>query len=265
MKFKKISTCFLVFFITIFMVSITFGEDRKDIFQNIVSETNGNIVENGMNISYKVKNEGKNECVNWLKLMNLYDKNEKQSENCNYTYNDLLNGENDINLESINKTKNTYKLENTVTINRSDMYSREFQKGNISGYIESKKYDNNTQIYIFIREVYPKEDINSIEKKVKKISGINGCNISVHKYIKIKSSIKDIKLIQSGIIKYLKNIGSENIDTVHINEGFSTVAYTKQYDPIVDNGKYIDLNFAVINESKQNFIILGTPMVDITY
>jgi hypothetical protein len=265
MNFKNTLTWLMVFFIMIFTVSITFAEDRNDIFQSIVSETKGNIIESGISVNYQVKNNGKQECINWLKSMNLYNKSEKQAVKCNYNYYDLLTGENDIQLENAKNVQNTYEPQNTVTINNGDIYCREFQKGKTSGYVESIKDNTNTKIEIFIRDANPKDNINNIEDKVSNIIEVNGYNISVHKYMKVKSSIKNRQLIQNKIVKYLKNIGTENIDTVKINEGFSTVGYTKQYVPISDDGKNIDFNFAVIKESNKNFIILGTPIIDISY
>jgi hypothetical protein len=162
MNFKNTLTWFIVFFITIFTVSITFAEDRNDIFNSIVSETKGKIIESGISANYQVKNNGKQECINWLKSMNLYNKSEKQAVKCNYNYYDLLTGQNDIELEN---AKNTYEPQNTVTINNGDIYCREFEKDKTSGYVESIKDNTNTKIDIFIRDTNPKDNINNIQDK----------------------------------------------------------------------------------------------------
>jgi len=55
------------------------------------------------------------------------------------------------------------------------------------------------------------------------------------------------------------------IETVSINNGLSTVAYTKEYDEKVTNNKLIDFNYAVCNYSSGRYIIIGTPEIITTY
>jgi hypothetical protein len=78
-------------------------------------------------------------------------------------------------------------------------------------------------------------------------------------------SIEDIYEVNEKIIKLLESHSTKNIETVNINNGLSTVAYTKNYDAMVNNNKLIDFNYAVCNYSSGSYIIIGTPEIIITY
>ncbi len=269
MRIKKFLICFIGILIITFSISKTFAAENTDIFNNILVQTNSVTTEIGINVDYEIGIDGKEECTNWLKSANLYDKKiiDKTKSNNNYGYFDILKTASDVETENqggqIKRNLNT--LENCVTISNDKVYCREFEKNNIYGYIESIEDSNGSKISIFMRELNPKENVNDIETKLRKTIGKKAIDINIYKYLKAKSSIKSTKLVQNKIIGYLKGIGTENISTVNINEGYSTMAYTKNFASISDDGKYEDFNYAVLNEFDQNYIILGTPVIDISY
>jgi len=269
MRINKVLICFIGILIITFSISKTSAAENTDIFNNILVPTNSITTEIGINADYEISTGGIEECKNWLKSLNLYDEKiiDKTKAINNYGYLDLLKTASDVNVQKqVPQSKNdTITLENCITINKDKVYCREFQKGNIYGYIESREDNNGSKISIFMRELAPKENINDIEAKVKNAIGKKANDINIYKYLKAKTSVKSVKSIQNRITKYLKDLGAENISTVNINEGYSTMAYTKKFMNILDNGKYEDFNYVVLNQSDQNYIILGTPIIDISY
>lgn len=266
MRVIKVLICSIGILIMNFSMSRTFAADNTDIFSDILVQTNAITTEIGINADYGINTDGKDECKNWLKSMNLYDEKtiDKTKTSNNYGYLDLLKTSSDVDVpKQVAKSKNNIiTLENYITIDKDNVYCREFQKGNIYGYIESREDNNGSKISIFMRELTPNENVKDSETKVKKAIGKKAIDIKIYKYLKAKTLIKSVKLTQNKITNYLKDIGTENISTVNLNEGYSTVAYTKKFINIWDNGKYEDFNYAVLN---QNYIILGTPIIDISY
>ena len=112
----------------------------------------------------------------------------------------------------------------------------------------------------------------ALKKDLSNSIGNRGKNIKYFQYLKAKilvsstdSGVSDIYNINKTIINMLKTHGTENIETVSINNGLSTIAYTKKYENKVNNNKLIDLNYAVCNYSSGRYIIIGTPEIITTY
>ncbi|MDF2503790.1 YwmB family TATA-box binding protein [Clostridium sp.] len=267
MKIKK-NYIFLVVIISItFFMESVLAVENKDIINEVLNRTESVPIEVGVTTYYNINSNGKDECIKWLKSMNLYDKTAVDNVvyKNNYDYVDLLKTANDVQVTDKDIKDKDKHIENKITINDEKVYCREFQSGDIYGYIESRKDGNANNMSLFIRRINEKNNINSLEKQVMKSIDKEANNVISYKYIKAKISNDDVKVTQTKIENYLKNIGSKNISTVEINTGFSTVAYTNKYAPISDNGKLIDFNCAVIKASDGNYIILGTPIIDITY
>lgn len=267
MRIKK-NYIFLVIIISItFLMENVLAAENKDIINEILSRTKSVPIEMGINTYYDIKSDGKDECIKWLELMNLYDNSTPDIvvSNNNYDYEDLLKSGSDVQLEDKNIENKSKNIKNKVTINDNKVYCREFENGDIYGYIESRKDGDVNKINLFIRKISEKGDINNLENQVRSSMDKKAANITFYKYIKAKISKDDVKITQNKIENYLKDIGSRNVSTVEINRGFSTVAYTNKYTPISDNGNLIDFNYAVIKESDGNYIILGTPIIGITY
>jgi hypothetical protein len=73
------------------------------------------------------------------------------------------------------------------------------------------------------------------------------------------------RYVDTTAINILKEHNAANLQTLDINNGFTTVAYTRQYNPIFNSGRLVDLNIAVCAYSNKNFIIIGTPEIFVTY
>lgn len=241
--------------------------ENKDLINEILSKTKSSTVEMGISVYYDINTNGKDECIKWLKDMNLYDNNpsEKSVYDDNYTYEGLLKTENNVQIKDLNVRDKDKNVKNKITINNNNVYCREFENGYIYGYIESRKDGDVNRISIFIRKLSKKNSLNDLQRQINISINKNANNINYYKYIKAKVSKDSVKITQNKIENYLKDIGSKNISTVKVNTGFSSVAYTNKYTPISDNGKLIDFNYAVIKSYDGVYIILGTPIIDITY
>ena len=259
---------FLVIIVSItFLMENVIAFENKDVINEVLNRTKSIPIEVGISTYYDINGNGKDECISWLKSMNLYNETIVDSvvNNDNYDYVDLLKTANDVEVKDKSVKGKDKNIENKVTINDGKVYCREFENGDIYGYIESRKDGNVNKINLFIRKTSEKNDISDLEKQVIKSVDKKANNVTIYRYIKAKISEDSIKTTQEKIENYLKSIGSENMETVEINTGFSTVAYTNKYTPISDNGKLIDFNFAVKKASDGNYIIIGTPIIDITY
>lgn len=262
-----------IYILCIVMISITFlvenvmAVGNKDLINEILNKTKSSAMEMGVIVYYDINADGKDECIKWLKGMKLYDNNpsENLSYSDNYNYEDLLKTENNVQIEAVSIKNRDENIKNKVTINNDKVYCREFQNGYIYGYIESRKDGDINRISIFIRKISKESNWSNLEKQVKMSINSKANNITSYKYIKAKVSKDGVEITQNKIENYLKDIGSKNISTVKVNTGFSSVAYTNKYTPISDNGKLIDFNYAVIKSFDGVYIILGTPIIDITY
>ena len=246
MKKKSITLLCIVLSLIILQINVKFinAQEKVNLFDEILLQTKSKTVEYGLKTSFKAV--------------------EKPKEMCNYL------------IQSLGLNNKEIKL------NRSedeDSYCIEFSGANIEGYIEGLKYnseglkyDDENNITINISKIGKENGLVSLKNKVRDSIGNRGKDIKYFQYLKAKIGdssanigIEDIYGINDGIIKLLKLRGAQNIETVSINNGLSTIAYTKKYDEKVINNKLIDFNYAVCNYSSGRYIIIGTPEIIITY
>ncbi|MCR3758390.1 YwmB family TATA-box binding protein [Clostridium felsineum] len=235
MKYNKLIFCFaLLIFISLLLIcghSIR-AELNQDIFGDIVKDTQSNVVETGVNISFINNGNCKN-------VSNGIIKNIKGSG-----------------------VKNLYS---TVTLDDGLGYCIEFKNSNISGYIEASVLDKDkVKVDIVEEEKVNNNNLNNIEETILG-KDFNCNNLQCYKYLKAKSKIKKIKNIDEKVKKILSSIRAENIKTVKLNKNLSTTAYTKKFNYIRDGNRKVDFNYSVCKYENGNFIIVGTPIIPITY
>lgn len=248
-----------------FIVKDVFGIENHDIFDDILGKTNSIAVETGMTVYYETKNDGKAECVNWLKRMNIYDpkiNNQKVLSSCSKI--NLMAAKMDVDVNELPEF-NSSGILNNITLNDEKVYCREFQNGSVYGYIESRKEEDKTKIEIYIRKLSGKNEIDDLWDNVKNSIGKRNSNIAVYKYLKCRNSNENTSKLQYDIKHLLMDLGAINIAEIKVNKGYSTVAFTNKYAPVKDNGKLIDLNYAVLKANGENYILIATPIIDITY
>ncbi|MCJ7691332.1 MAG: YwmB family TATA-box binding protein [Clostridiaceae bacterium] len=237
MKRKSIVLLCIVLCIIIFGINVSFSDaqEKINLFDEILLETKGEISEYGLQVNFETR--------------------EVPKEVCNYLFQTL---------DLDNKEIKSRIFEN------EDSYSIEFSGGNLKGYIQALKNNNKDVITVNISKVGNENGLVSLKNKFNVNIGYRGENIKYYQYLKAKisedsESVEDIYSVNESIIKILKSHGTKNIETVSINSGLSTVAYTKNYDVVVNNNKLIDFNYAVCNYSSGRYIIIGTPEIITTY
>lgn len=214
----------------LFINSSAYSQNNNiDVFENILDKTNSQIEEFGVKISFEIDGNGEEACVNILKNMGIYEK------------------------ASVNMMKN------------NEMYCLEFNNNDAAGYIENINFDNHNVITVNISKKNNTNGLKELKKKIEDATKNRSKNKKVFQYVKAKLPYSDILNVNNDVVKILRKAKAENIDTVKINNGYSTVAYTKSYEPMKNNGKLMDFNFAVCRYSSGNYLIIGTPVITTNY
>lgn len=263
-KGKKIMVAIATLIISIITTYNAEGLENYDAFNQILKSTSSVTEETGITMYYKINSNGQEECIKWLKAMNLFDGNLKSNSLKDATHKINVIAD-DLKYSSTKKTVNKISINNNVTINDEKEYCVEFEKGTLYGYIESVKNVNGANINLFVRKITNTNELEPLYNKIKNSINRESTDVKSYKYLKAKNNGEDINLTQNKISKLLIDSGAENIATVNINKGYSTVAYIKRFTPMKDNGKYIDFNYAVLKDTGENVVILGTPVIDIAY
>lgn len=234
MKIKNILRKVIITFISLatFMIlssNYIYSKENQGLIDRILLTSEGKTVEYGIKALYRIEGDGEKECNNLIKNLNILKKQDVK----------------------ILKSKDTYCLE--------------FNKDSGEGYIESIIIDNHNYVVINITEKNSKNNLDSLKSKVNDIIGPNRTGVKYFQYIKAKLPNSNLSKINSRIVDLLKKENAENIDTVKLENGFSTVAYTKKYELMKSNGKFMDLNYSLCSYSSGDYLILGTPVLVTIY
>jgi len=239
MKKKSIALLCIVLSLIILQINVSFSnaQEKSNLFDEILLQTKSKTVEYGLKTCFKSREDRKEICNYLVQVLELNHKGIKSNSSEN-----------------------------------ENAYCIEFSGKNVEGYVEALKNENANDITVNISRVGNENGLVSLKNKVSAGIGNRGKNIKYFQYLKAKignntenSKVDDIYVINKKIIKILKVYGTENIETVSINNGLSTVAYTRGYDEMVSNNKLIDFNYAVCNYSSGRYIIIGTPEIITTY
>jgi hypothetical protein len=239
MRRKSIALLCVVLVLLILQVNIRAfsAAEEVNLFDEILLQTNSKTVEYGLKVFFKPTEDPK--------------------EVSNY----LINA---LGLNSKNIRLNYLENESSYCI--------EFSGGDVQGYIEAQRHNSEDIIGISISKVGNENGLEALKNNVNNIIGYRGKDMKYFQYLKAK--VQDINTNQEmgsiyttnqRIIKILKYNKSKNIETVSINNGLSTVAYTKKYEAEVSNNKLMDFNYAVCDYSSGRYIIIGTPEIITTY
>ncbi|APC38790.1 YwmB family TATA-box binding protein [Clostridium estertheticum] len=239
MRKKGITLLCIVLSMAIMQINIrlTSAHENLNLFDEILIQTKSKTVEYGLKTCFETQEDSK--------------------EICNYLISKL-------NLD--NKKTILTRTEN------KDYYNVDFSSENANGYVEALKYKNKSLITINISNVSNENGLAFLKNNVSASIGSRGKNIKYFQYLKAKveetsenGGENNTNVINRKIIKILKSCGTENIETVNLNNGLSTMAYTRKFDEKVINNKLIDFNYAVCSYSSGKYIIIGTPEIITTY
>lgn len=142
----------------------------------------------------------------------------------------------------------------------------EFGNYNIKGYVVIQNINNIRYVTLEVLEKSSENRLDELEEYVKCINkDMPKDKIRCYKYLKGKLPNYNLKKMNDKLIFLLKNTGSINIDSININNGFSTCAYTNTYNAEKNNGKLMDFNYALNNYLSGKYIVIGTPEIITTY
>lgn len=205
------------------------AEKKDDLFNEILRKTNSNTVEYG------------------IKEVFLTESNREK------IVNDFLKG------------LNVYDGWNSTVLKNNKVYCVEFGKNDINGYIEITQYQNYNAVTINITKKDNVNNLNKLKDILRQCIPEIKTNDMIFLYLKAKLPEDDINLYNNKALEILKNYGALNINTIKLENGYSTTAYTKQYDTMQNDGKPMDFNYAVCRYSSGSYIIIGTPEISVTY
>lgn len=227
---KKLFIFLLTIIISFGGFSGNFSYAKKDIdlFNGVLNLTQAAVAEYGIKATFTVEEGGENYCLNLFKKLNLA-------------------------VKTINIAKD------------SNMYCLEFNNEYLDGYIESMSYENYNIITINILRKSQYTGFSQLKELIEKSVREKQKDIKYFQYVKAKISSSNLSKVNNNIIAFLKDNDATNVDTIDLGSGYSTVAYTKRYPSIVDDGKKIDFNYAVCGYSSGNYLIIGTPVIITSY
>jgi hypothetical protein len=211
-----------------FNSNLYLASKKPDFFREIVSLTEGKVVEYGVKANFQISENGEDYCLELLKKLNI--------ENA------------DINVVKGDK-----------------FYSVEFNNNESKGYIESTSYDNHNVVTLNVVQYDNEYRLLELKNRVSIAVGKDEKEVKYFDYLKAQVNKDSTEKVNRDIAEFLKNNNASNIDTIKIDNGYSTVAYTKKYPVMKNNGKLMDLNYAVCSYSSGDYVIIGTPVIITTY
>jgi hypothetical protein len=150
-------------------------------------------------------------------------------------------------------------------IKEEKFYSVEFNNNGLKGYIENTSYDNHNVVTLNIVQYDSRNGLQELKNMIINAVGKAEDEVRYFEYLKARINCNDKEKVNSEIAEVLKTNNASNIDTVEIDNGYSTVAYTRKYPVMKNDGKWIDFNYAVCSYSSGNYVIIGTPVIITTY
>lgn len=208
--------------------SYSFQGKNVNVFNEIVTELQGNIEEYGLRTVIHTKEESEAYCLELLKKLNIKEA-----------------------VTSITKEDSVYSIE----FNGDDTY----------GYIENMNYDNYNVVTINIAKKANINGIDDLKELIERALGENHREAKYFQYLKAQFSNKDIYKANESIETLLKQYGASDIETVEIENGYSSTAYTGKYPPVKTGGRHIDFNYALCSYTSGSYVIIGTPIITAAY
>ena len=132
-----------------------------------------------------------------------------------------------------------------------------FKKDNIAYEIFASVENNITMVSATSIATDNKNVIDTLKKQLEKVLYDDSMDVQYFSYVKgkiITDSIKNnIELTERALVKYG---GAADVDTITLNSGFTGVARLKDNTAI---------NYAISENDKGTYLIIGTPIIFITY
>lgn len=231
MENKKVIILFFIMFAMLLNYKISYAYKRIDLFTSILNETKGEVIEYGLKTRFKTCKNGQESYSYFLNIIN------SNKPNCR-----------------VKVTKDKYN------------YCIEFEDESSKGYMEFFTSEEGNIISIEIIEKGSENNLQKLKDEIKCITSFWVDNeVNYFQYLKAKLPNGDLDNTNKRINSLLKSEGAVNLNSIKINNGFSTSAYTCRYEQIKSNGKLMDFNFALCRYQSGNYIIIGTPEIVVSY
>ncbi|MBK1811424.1 hypothetical protein JHL18_12420 [Clostridium sp. YIM B02505] len=132
-----------------------------------------------------------------------------------------------------------------------------FKKDNIAYEIFASVEDSVTMVSATSIATDNRNETNGLKKQLEKVLYDASIDVQYFSYVKgkiITDNIKNnIELTERALVKYG---GAADVDTIKLNSGFTGVARLKDNTAI---------NYAISENDKGTYLIIGTPIIFITY
>lgn len=263
-KYTKLSIVGLLTIIFITLSSkLSYAKKDIDYINEIVNISNGKIEESGLKISIPIGSEN-----------SIAISKEDEEKIC---------------VDILEEYKKYVKDSLDITVQKSEFkYCISFENNTVQGYIQNNSIDNLRILTFKVEFKIEKNQLLDIEPQISKIIKLaaekNHLKIAENEmkkscYVKAKLANTNISATNDEIIRYLKKQKAKNIDTVKIDNGFSTVAYTESYNRInksnlglsnksnlgLSNNANFDLNYMINNYMHGSYLVVGIPVIDVDF
>lgn len=161
----------------------------------------------------------------------------------------------------IKKIGNEVKVTKTTNLKNSGL-SIDFNSKNLNGYIEKDE----TKLIIYLKSENNNISLNSLENSIYTALRGKTTDITIGKYLVSVYEDQNSKTILKNINNTFKENNAEDIEISEIGEGkFSITANTNCFNTKKIAGKNLDINIAVLKYNSGCKIVIGTPIIPISY
>ncbi len=153
-------------------------------------------------------------------------------------------------------------------VNKDLSFKIDYNHEKYDGRISIADYGKGYDVVLRISICKPNLDIDkekTVEKKIKEILSPISSKVEYSLYVKSKILNGTIDETRDVILKQLYLNKAQNIDEVEISNGYSIISNTNLYDKEIILGEEIDFNCAIVRYSSGCYLIMGTPVIRITY
>ncbi|ADL52737.1 YwmB family TATA-box binding protein [Clostridium cellulovorans] len=122
---------------------------------------------------------------------------------------------------------------------------------------------------ITIEVITEKKSISSryMKELLQRKIGLKGINMKVYEYYKFKLQDENLELLKNKLIEELQRKKAKNIEAEILDGGnvYSVIADTGSFEKLTIGNKNIDINIAIAMYKSGNYIIIGTPIIPVSY
>ncbi|WP_061996151.1 hypothetical protein [Clostridium sp. ATCC 25772] len=177
----------------------------------------------------------------------------------------IFNEEKDINsyCEELKKSISYYGYDKEKIIVKNHNDYIEVKIDNLNVIIEKIDYKDN----MIKMTVSQKTKYNNLDflKNLTKTTFKNEKHINQYLYVKSSFDDENCNLLNKHIVDFLDKNGATDLETVPLENGFSTICNTKMYNSKEIFRKKIDFQFAIMKYSRENYLIIGTPEITVAF